>query len=115
MGMFANQDHSVRISRRLPRAFRAAAMPSMREVCWTLVRRLISCGVVFHRCANSVKALVRLPPPLLAKNARNGHPAPDWEFCLGGFYAMLPTKYGAFYQENLCICWPILYGYGSLR
>jgi len=37
----------------LPRAFRAAAMPSMREVCWTLVRRLTSCGVVFNRRASS--------------------------------------------------------------
>ncbi len=34
-------------------AFSAAAMPSMREVCWTLVRRLTSCGVVFTRRANS--------------------------------------------------------------
>jgi hypothetical protein len=33
MSIFANRDHTVRISSRLPSAFRAAAMPSMREVC----------------------------------------------------------------------------------
>ena len=45
--IFANRHHTVRISSRLPSAFRAAAMPSMREVCWTLVRRLASCRCGF--------------------------------------------------------------------
>ncbi len=45
--------YTARKSSRLPKTFKAAAMPSMRVLCRISVSRFTSCGVVFKRLASS--------------------------------------------------------------